>query len=179
MRLGLQKIGNGKLGCRSRGFSTMRASFLLLVCIFSVSPAQCLSVPLAYRQTTGDSWDVGGGRPSAPCENIREQLAFNVPPATREQAIRLLKSASVRELGDRQAADLLQHTSADHLLAGLLLLLVSKLQEQRTAALTRMKGSWSVEDEVTESDLIEVWQPHYPPYRPYLVRTLSGDQPKP
>ena len=24
-----------------------------------------------------------------------------------------------------------------------------------------------------------VWQPHYPPYRPYLVRALSGDQPKP
>jgi hypothetical protein len=128
---------------------------------------------------TGDPWEVGFKTPTAPCESIRSEVAFIVPPATRERATEMLTSVSVRALDERQAANLLRQPPSADLLADLLLPQVDKLEAQRTAAITRHEGSWSDADTITASDLVTMMQTHYPPYRPYLVRAFSGDRPTP
>ena len=136
-------------------------------------------VPVVVSRPTGDPWEVGHKTPTAPCESIRSELAFAVPPASREQAIEMLDNVSVRALDETQAAKLLQRPPSADLLADLLVPQVDKLQAQRTAALIDHEGSWSDADTVTVSDLVTMMQTHYPPYRPYLVRAFSGDQPTP
>jgi len=106
-------------------------------------------------------------------------MAFAVPPATRERAIKMLSDVSVRRLGENEAAELLRRSPSADLLADLLLPEVEKLQAQRTAALNDHQGSWSDGDTITVSDLLNMMETHYPPYQPYLVRAFSGDQARP
>ncbi|HEX3406305.1 MAG TPA: hypothetical protein VHS81_03625 [Caulobacteraceae bacterium] len=150
---------------------------LLYFTLLAATPS--FAVPVVASRPTGDPWEVGFRTPTAPCESIRSEVAFVVPPAKRERAIEMLTSVSVRALDERQAADLLRRSPSANLLSDLLVPQVDKLEAQRTAALIHHEGSWSDADTITVSDLVTMMQTHYPPYRPYLVRAFSGDRPTP
>lgn len=150
---------------------------LLGLALLVASP--CFAVPVVASRSTGDPWEVRYRPTTAPCEKIHSEVAFVVPPVSRDRAIRMLRSVSVRPLEEHQAADLLQRPASVNLLADLLVPLVGKLWAQRTAAVTRHEGSWGDADTINVSDLVTMMQTHYPPYRPYLVRAFSGDRPSP
>ena len=140
--------------------------------LLAASPSVAVSV--ATRQATGDSWEVGAGSPTGPCEHIRSEIAYPLPDSTRQTAVRMLADTSVRRLDDQQASDLLQQGTADDLFTNLLTAQVTRLQAQRSTVLRYHVGSWSDADTVTASDLVALYGPHYPPYQPYLVRALAG-----
>jgi hypothetical protein len=156
----------------------MRSLGLLLCCaLLAASPADASGFVVC--KMTGDPWDAGFRTPSAPCEQIRGEIAYPLPESTRQSAVTMLQHASVRPLGDRQAAELLQQTAAGDLFTNLLTAQVTKLQAQRNAVFLDHVGGWSDADTVTTSDLVELFGPHYPPYRPYLVRALAGARTSP
>lgn len=157
---------------------SMRSLCLFLCCaLLAASPADAVGV--VVRQVTGDAWDVGFRTPSAPCERIRSEIAYPLPESTRQTAVAMLAKLSVRPLGDKQAAELLQQTAAGDLFTNLLTAQVTKLQARRNAVFLDHVGSWSDADTVTTSDLVELFGPQYPPYRPYLVRALAGARTSP
>ena|SRR5580658_7730265 len=91
-----------------------------LLCFALLVASPSLAVPVVVSRPTGDPWELRHKRANAPCENIHREVAFVVPPANRERAIRMLKSVSVRLLHERQAAELLQRPASVNLLADLL-----------------------------------------------------------
>lgn len=152
----------------------MRTAALAL-CLLAAGSARA-EIPPTVCGPTGDAWDPAVfATPTAPCQNIRSQLAFRVPAAQEAAAERLLARRSVRALSDDAAAALLQQASAKDLFRNLLLPQISRLWVQRTAAIEGRGGGWSDADTVTVSDLVDLLTPHYPPYRPYLARGLAGD----
>ena len=154
-------------------FYSMRAPEVLLgFVLLAASPSA--AVPVATRQTTGDSWEIGSRSPTAPCEHIRSEIAYPLPDSTRQTAVSMLADASLRRLDDQQASDLLQQGTAGDLFTNLLTAQVTKLQDQRNIVIRDHLGSWSDADTVTASDLVALFGPHYPPYQPYLVRGLAG-----
>src|SRR5260221_4992942 len=156
----------------------MRA-FDPLLCFALLVTSPCFAVPVVVSHPNGDPWEIGHVMPTAPCESIHSEVAFVVPPAARERAIKMLNSVSVRALDEAQAADLLQRPNSANLLADLLVPQVETLQAQPAAAITRHQGSWSDANTIVVSDLVTMMQTHYPRYRPYLVRAFSGDRPTP
>lgn len=156
----------------------MRA-FGPLLCFALLVTSPSFAVSVVASRPTGDPWEVRYKPATEPCETIHSELAFVVPPASRDRAIKMLKSVSVRPLDERQASDLLQLPASVNLLADLLDPQVNKLWAQRTASITHHEGGWSDADTITVSDLVTMMQTHYPPYRPYLVRAFTGDRPTP
>jgi hypothetical protein len=149
----------------------MRALCLLASCsLFAAAPGALGAMPdnggpAGQRQSTGDAWDIGAATLKAPCQRILSEMAFPVPPALRERAVGALQAASVVPLGEGQAAALLDRPSSNRLFADLLLEEVTKIQGQKKS---------SVDDQLVAHDLIQAMAPHYPPYRPYLIRALAG-----
>jgi hypothetical protein len=147
----------------------------LALCLLAAGSAGA-EIPPAVCGATGDAWDptVFAGQ-AAPCQNIRSQLALRIPATQEAAAERLLARQSARALSDEATAALLQQASAKGLFSNLLNPLIDRLWAQRTVAIEGRRGGWSDADTVTVSDLVDLLAPHYPPYRPYLVRGLAGD----
>jgi len=150
-----------------------------LLCCALLGASPTFAVPVVASRPTNDPWEVHYRSATAPCENIRSEVVFIVPPASRDRAIEMLKSVPVQPLDEHQAADLLQRPASVNLLADLLGAQVNKLWAQQKASPTHREVSWGNADIITVSDLVTMMQTHYPPYRPYLVRALSGDRPTP
>ena len=53
---------------------------------------------VAARQVTGDAWDVGFRTPSAPCEQIRSEIAYPLPESTRQTAVTMMEKARCARL---------------------------------------------------------------------------------
>ena len=149
----------------------MRVFYLLAACSLIAAAPGALSAmpdvgsPAGQRQATGDAWDMGAATLRAPCQRILSETAFPIPSTLRDKAVSALQAVSVVPLGDSQAAALLDRPSSNHLFADLLLEEVTRIQGQKKT---------SVDDQLLAHDLIQSMAPHYPPYRPYLIRALAG-----
>ena len=121
--------------------------------------------PVAQRQATGDAWDIGAATLRAPCQRILSAMAFPIPSALRDKAVAALQAVSVVPLDYNQASALLDRPTSNSLFADLLREEVTQIQGQKKT---------SVDDQLLAHDLIQSMGPHYPAYRPYLIRALAG-----